>query len=99
LTTFFAIVTLVLTILSFTRIIKPWWHNWNINFDLEDFLSKDYGFTVRSVFLQIIQATSYVNIMLIDCFSYLSAHDGIHARIGCSNSAGFNEAVCGFWCS
>lgn len=34
-----------------TRIIKLWLHNWNINFDLEDFLSKDYGFTVRSVCL------------------------------------------------
>ncbi|WZZ22174.1 hypothetical protein YC2023_123561 [Brassica napus] len=25
------------------KIIKPWWHNWNINFDLEDSLSKDYA--------------------------------------------------------
>jgi len=38
--------------------------------------------------------TFYPRIMVL-----LSAHDGIHARIGCSNSAGFNEAVCGFWCS
>ncbi|CAH8380977.1 unnamed protein product [Eruca vesicaria subsp. sativa] len=32
-------------------------------------------------------------------FSFLSAYDGIHARIGCSNSVGFSEALCGLWCA